>query len=105
MEFIKKVKEFFSSVGNIVTTIIVGIISILGFLTLVRKSSEKKEEKTFKDIEQKKEDNKNIDVELNKIEGKIDFLEEKEEALLEDLKNETKDNSENLEDFFNKRGF
>ena len=105
MKILESLKDFFSSIYNIFATIIVGIISILGILTLVRKSSENNEKDILKDIEDKKDDNEKLEVKINKNEGVIDFLSEKEGRLLQELNEEKKDDSENLEDFFDKRGF
>ena len=71
---------------------------------MLGKNQKKNAEDTFEGIEKKRKINKNIDVEINKIDGKIDFLKEKEKVLLRQLEKE-KDDSEDLEDFFDKRGF
>jgi len=105
MSFLFKLKSFLSKTWNILASIVVGIISILGFIFFVRNSARKSEEELKNEIDDLQKDNDKQDGKLEYISEKIEEVEEEKEGLLDELENKTVDDSKNLEDFFDKRGF
>ena len=105
MDFFKKIYKKISETLTLIGSIFVGIISILGFLFLVRKKSENDEKKSYKKIDDLENDNELALQEINKNSGKVEVIEKSQESLLKKLDEENEDDSKNLEDFFDKRGF
>lgn len=105
MGFVKEVYQKLSSVAKVISSIFVGIISILGFFFFVRKKLEEDQEVSNEKIKDLEKNNEIIDNEILKNEGKIEYIDKKQDHLKEKLKEEVVDDSKNLEDFFDKRGF
>ena len=64
--------------------------------------SEKKSMEKIKDLNN---DNEIIDVKIESNDRVIGILDERKSELLDELENKKNDESENLQDFFDKRGF
>lgn len=105
MDAIKSIWNKASAFAKSIVSIFVGIISILGFFFFVKKKIEDEENSSLEKIDDLEKKNELIDVELTKNFGKIEFVEEKQESLKAKLEEEIVDDSKNLEDFFDKRGF
>lgn len=105
MDFLKSVWKKISSFGKAIISIFAGIISILGFFFFVKRKLEEGEEVSFQKIDELEKNNEKIDAEITKNSGKIEFIEEKQDDLIAKLDEEIVDDSKNLEDFFDKRGF
>ena len=97
-QILKEFSNFFKFIGGLA----VAIIGLLLYIFFQKKQDEK--------IEEEIEENKDS---ITRNEGVIDFnsknilkLEEKEEEIQKNIKNiEDKKNNEDLNEFFNKRGF
>ena len=105
MEIIKKVYKKISETLTLIGSIFVGIISILGFLFLAKKKSENDEKKSYNKIDELESKNQLAQQEIAKNSGKAEFIEEAQASLISQLNEENEDDSKNLEDFFDKRGF
>ena len=105
MSFVKEIYQKLSKGAKFISSIVVGIISILGFFFFVRKKLEEEENISNDKIKELESKNNIIDGELVKNKGKIEYIEEKQSDLENQLKEEIVDDSKNLEDFFDKRGF
>ncbi len=105
MESLKDIWKKISGFAKAIAGIFAGIISILGFFFFVKKKIEDEEVVSFQKINDLEKNNEKIDLELTKNSGKIEFVENKQEELEARLKEEISDDSKNLEDFFDKRGF
>lgn len=104
-KYIEKIALFFSSTARVVGTILVGIISILSFFIFVKNNSKKREEEVFDEIDKAKRDNDFQDGKIDYINEKIEDIAEKQEELIDELDDAIVDDSKDLEDFFDKRGF
>ncbi len=105
MDSLKDIWKKISGFTKTIVSIFAGIISILGFFFFVKKKIEEEEGVAFQKIDYLEKNNEKVDLELTKNSGKIEFVEGKQEELEDRLKEEIHDDSKNLEDFFDKRGF
>lgn len=104
-KYIQKVVGFFSSTARVIGSILVGIISILSFFIFVKNNSKKREEEVFDEIDKAKRDNDFQDGKIDYVNEKIEDIGKKQEELIDELDDAIVDDSKDLEDFFDKRGF
>ena len=99
----KKVKKFFSNFWKVLATIAAAII---GIFLLVKRNEDKKVDELTDRIDDNTKKQEAIDRLINSNNNVIDNLEEEQKNIKKSISNiEEQGSEENIEDFFNKRGF
>ena len=101
----KSIKEKYSKFCKYIGGIFVGVISILGIFFFIKKRTEISEKKSMEKIKDLENNNEIIDVKIDSNDRVIGILDERKSELLDELENKKNDESKNLQDFFDKRGF